>query len=130
MLTAEKFTFKLLSKIAKNLLKISFVNWHFQEKIKTVLELLMSRWNLGLMWKLHRIMQSWSIKIDIKLNIDDLNWSLDGQIIDNMKQENGHFYQFLTKIEILSSVSLEPEKMTCFILHKFMSHCHKILASN
>ena len=39
-------------------------------------------------------MQGMAIKIDIKLNIDDLNWSLDGQIIDNMKQENGHFYQF------------------------------------
>ena len=59
-------------------------------------------------------MQGMAIKIDIKLNIDDLNWSLDGQIIDNMKQENGHFYQFLTKIEILSSVSLEPEKMDLF----------------
>ena len=46
------------------------------------------------MKKLHIIMQGMAIKIDIKLNIDDLNWSLDGQIIDNMKQENGHFYQF------------------------------------
>ena len=33
-------------------------------------------------------MQSWSIKIDIKLNIDDLNWSVDGQIIDLVKSEN------------------------------------------
>ena len=33
-------------------------------------------------------MQTWVIKIDIKLNIDDLNWSLDGQIIDNTEQEN------------------------------------------
>ena len=73
-------------------------------------------------------MQGMAIKIDIKLNIDDLNWSLDGQIIDNMKQENGHFYQFLTKIEILSSVSLEPENL--FHFTQVTSHCHKILASN
>lgn len=33
-------------------------------------------------------MQSWVIKIDIKLNIDDFNWSLDGQIIANTEQEN------------------------------------------
>ena len=32
-------------------------------------------------------MQSWSIKIDIKLNIDDLNWSVDGQIIEDIKSE-------------------------------------------
>ena len=32
-------------------------------------------------------MQSWSIKIDIKLNIDDLNWSVDGQIIGEIKSE-------------------------------------------
>ena len=35
-------------------------------------------------------MQSWVIKIDIKLNIDDRGWSLDGQIIDDMEQENVH----------------------------------------
>ena len=34
-------------------------------------------------------MQSWSIKIDIKLNIDDLNGSRDGQIIVDMKQDFG-----------------------------------------
>ena len=33
-------------------------------------------------------MQSWAIKIDIKLNIDDLNWSVDGQIIEDIKSEN------------------------------------------
>ena len=32
-------------------------------------------------------MQSWAIKIDIKLNIDDLNWSVDGQIIEDIKRE-------------------------------------------
>ena len=49
--------------------------------------------------KLHIIMQSWVIKIDIKLNIDDLNWSLDGQIIDNTEQENVYlaYPRFLTR---------------------------------
>ena len=49
--------------------------------------------------KLHTIMQSWVIKIDIKLNIDDLNWSLDGQIIDNTEQENVYlaYPRFLTR---------------------------------
>lgn len=49
--------------------------------------------------KLHTIMQTWVIKIDIKLNIDDLNWSLDGQIIDNTEQENVYlaYSRFLTR---------------------------------
>ena len=44
-------------------------------------------------------MQSWDIKIDIKLNIDDLNWSFDGQIIDNSEQENVYlaYPKFLTR---------------------------------
>ena len=44
-------------------------------------------------------MQSWVIKIDIKLNIDDLNWSFDGQIIDNSEQENVYlaYPKFLTR---------------------------------
>ena len=77
-------------------------------------------------------MQGMAIKIDIKLNIDDLNWSLDGQIIDNMKQENGHFYQFSHQTEILSfqQFHLNQKRRPCFILHAYMSHCHKILASN
>ena len=43
-------------------------------------------------------MQSWDIKIDIKLNIDGLNRSVDGQIIEDIKPEN-----------VFSHVSYNPE---------------------
>ena len=69
--------------------------------------------------KLHTIMQSWVIKIDIKLNIDDLNWSLDGQIIDNTEQENVYlaYPMFLTRSGKWESWAENRDKMRAFIFH-------------
>ena len=62
--------------------------------------------------QLHTIMQTWVIKIDIKLNIDDLNWSLDGQIIDNTEQENVYlaYSRFLTRSGKWDSLSENRDK--------------------
>ena len=69
--------------------------------------------------KLHTIMQSWVIKIDIKLNIDDLNWSLDGQIIDNTEQENVYlaYPRFLTRSGKWKSWNENRDKSRAFIFH-------------
>ena len=64
-------------------------------------------------------MQSWVIKIDIKLNIDDLNWSLDGQIIDNTEQENVYlaYPRFLTRSGKWKSWNENRDKSRAFIFH-------------
>ena len=61
-------------------------------------------------------MQSWAIKIDIKLNIDDLNWSVDGQIIEDIKSEN-----------VFSHVRRSWQDWQDSELRHYKTECHNIL---